>query len=117
MNYHIVLTRQCNLNCAYCHGGEQAENTEITYSLDELDSFLKHDADPQLMFYGGEPTLRVETMIELMDRFHDAWFMLQINALHLNKIPAEYVKRIHSILSSLFSKFILTPPGGILWFV
>ena len=101
MNYHIVLTRQCNLNCAYCHGGEQAENTEITYSLDELDSFLKHDADPQLMFYGGEPTLRIGTMTDMMERFSEARFMLQTNALLLQNIPIEYVKRIHSILISI----------------
>ncbi len=101
MNYHIVLTRRCNLNCIYCHGGEEKDNTEITYSLDELDSFLEQDPDPQLMFYGGEPTLRIGTMTDMMDRFSDARFMLQTNALRLQNIPIEYGKRIHSILISI----------------
>lgn len=102
MNYHIVLTRRCNLNCVYCHGGEQTEDTEIQYSLDDLADFLeKERTHTTLMFYGGEPTLRIGTMIELMNRYPDARFMLQTNALLLHKIPVEYVKRIHSILVSI----------------
>ena len=53
------------------------------------------------MLYGGEPTLRVPLITELMDHFPDARFMLQTNALLLDKIPKEYVKRFHSILVSI----------------
>ena len=102
MNYHLVLTRKCNLNCFYCHGGEETgPDTEIQYSLDELATFLEKDDDVQLMLYGGEPTLRVPLIIKLMDRFPDARFMLQTNALLLDKIPEDYVKRFHSILVSI----------------
>jgi len=102
LNYHLVLTRRCNLNCKYCHGGEETgPDTEIQYNLDELAAFLSKDDDVQLMLYGGEPTLRIPLIIELMDRFPQARFMLQTNALLLNKIPEDYAKRFHSILISI----------------
>jgi putative peptide-modifying radical SAM enzyme len=102
MNYHIILTRQCNLNCIYCHGGEDAgQNSEIQYSLDELERFLKMDDDLQLMMYGGEPTLRIPLITEMIDRFPDARFTLQTNALALNKIPVDYVHKMHSVLVSI----------------
>jgi putative peptide-modifying radical SAM enzyme len=102
MNYHLVLTRKCNLNCHYCHGGEETRpDTEIQYSIDELSKFLEKDDDIQLMLYGGEPTLRVPLIIELIDRFPKARFMLQTNGLLVNKIPRDYVKRFHSILVSI----------------
>ena len=109
MNYHLVLTRKCNLNCQYCHGGEEAgQETEIQYSLDELDAFLKKDDDLQLMLYGGEPTLRIPLITQLMDRYPQARFMLQTNALLLNHIPEDYVKRFHSILISIDGPEIVT---------
>jgi putative peptide-modifying radical SAM enzyme len=102
VNYHLVLTRRCNLNCKYCHGGEDTgPDTEIQYTLDDLETFLRKDDDVQLMLYGGEPTLRIPLIIELMDRFPQARFMLQTNALLLSKIPEVYAKRFHSILISI----------------
>jgi putative peptide-modifying radical SAM enzyme len=92
----------CNLNCVYCHGGEETgPDIEIQYSTDDLAAFLDKDKNFQLMLYGGEPTLRVPLIIELMDRFPEARFMLQTNALLLHKIPEDYAKRFHSILVSI----------------
>ena len=102
MNYHLVLTRQCNLNCVYCHGGEENENTEIQYDLNDLVGFLKKDrTNINLLLYGGEPTLRVPLIVELMDHFPKERFMLQTNGLHLDKIREAYIKRFHSILVSI----------------
>jgi len=102
LNYHLVLTRRCNLNCVYCHGGEETgPQAEVQYSLDDLATFLEQDDDVQLMFYGGEPTLRIPLMTEVMDRFPHARFMMQTNGLLLNKIPEDYAKRIHSVLVSI----------------
>ncbi len=53
------------------------------------------------MFYGGEPTLRIPLMVEVMQRFPQARFMLQTNGLLLNQIPEEYVHMFHSILVSI----------------
>ena len=102
MNYHLILTRRCNLNCQYCHGGEETgPDAEIQYSIDDLAAFFEKDDDIQIMLYGGEPTLRPKLIIELMDRFPSARFMLQTNALLINKLPIDYVKRFHSILVSI----------------
>jgi putative peptide-modifying radical SAM enzyme len=102
LNYHLVLTRRCNLNCQYCHGGEETgPDTEIQYSIDDLGTFLEKDEDIQLMLYGGEPTLRNPLIIKLMDRFPSARFFLQTNALLLNRLPEDNVKRFHSILVSI----------------
>lgn len=102
LNYHLVLTKRCNLNCQYCHGGEKTgPETEIQYSLDDLAAFLNKDDEIQLILYGGEPTLRIPLIVELMDKFTQARFMLQTNALLLNRIPEKYAKRFHSILISI----------------
>jgi len=102
LNYHLILTRRCNLNCFYCHGGEESgPDIEILYSFDDLANFLAKDTDVQLMLYGGEPTLRVPLIVQLMNRFPQARFMLQTNALLLDEIPQEYVRRFHSILVSI----------------
>jgi len=53
------------------------------------------------MLYGGEPTLRIPLIAQIMDRFPSARFQLQTNALRLSKIPEPYVKRFHSILVSI----------------
>lgn len=69
--------------------------------MDDLATFLEKDDDIQLMLYGGEPTLRPSLIIELMGRFPSARFMLQTNALLVNQIPEDCVKRFHSILVSI----------------
>jgi putative peptide-modifying radical SAM enzyme len=69
--------------------------------MDDLSAFLDKDDDIQLMLYGGEPTLRVPLITELMARFPEARFMLQTNGLLLDQIPEEDVKRFHSILVSI----------------
>jgi putative peptide-modifying radical SAM enzyme len=102
VNYHLILTRRCNLNCSYCHGGEEhGPKTEIEYTIDELASFLEKDDDVQLMLYGGEPSLRIPLIAQLMDRFENARFMLQTNALLIRQIPLDYIRRFHSILVSI----------------
>ena len=86
----------------YCHGGEETgPETEIQYNIEDLVAFLSKDSEIQLMLYGGEPTLRIPLILQLMDRFPDARFMLQTNGLLLNKIPKDYVIRFHSILVSI----------------
>lgn len=69
--------------------------------MDELENFLSKDGDVQLMLYGGEPLLRIPLLMELMDRFPSARFMLQTNGLLLHRVPEDYIHRFHSILVSI----------------
>jgi len=102
VNYHLILTRICNLNCRYCHGNEDpGSQTEVQYSLDDLAQFLKEDSDVQLMFYGGEPTLRIPLMIEIMNRFPQGTIHATDQRNSLASRSCRLLASIHSILISI----------------
>ncbi len=100
MHYHIILTKECNLNCNYCGGGSDSPPKEIRYSIADLKSFLSGDDAPVLEFYGGEPLLRIETMKKIMDAIPGR-FVIQTNGLFLDKIEPQYLEKFHSILVSI----------------
>ena len=100
MHYHIILTKECNLNCNYCGGGSDTPPKEIRYSIADLKSFLSQDSNPVIEFYGGEPLLRIETMKNIMDAI-PARFVIQTNGLLLDKIELHYLSKFHSILVSI----------------
>ncbi|MCX9012208.1 MAG: TIGR04084 family radical SAM/SPASM domain-containing protein [Candidatus Methanoperedens sp.] len=103
MHYHIILTKECNLNCSYCGGGSDSPPKEIQYSIQDLKSFISQDDAPVIEFYGGEPLLRIETMERIMDAI-PARFVIQTNGMFLDWVKPEYLKRLHSILVSLDGK-------------
>ncbi len=100
MHYHIILTKECNLNCSYCGGGSDTPPKEIQYSISDLKSFLFQDEAPVIEFYGGEPLLRIETMEKIMDAILGR-FVIQTNGLLLNRIEPHYLEKFHSILVSI----------------
>lgn len=100
MQYHVILTKECNLFCTYCGGGSDTHPREIQYPLNELASFLSRDPDPVVGFYGGEPLLRTRTMKQIMDSV-DARFVLQTNGEFLDRLEPEYLSRLHAILVSV----------------
>ncbi len=100
MHYHIILTKECNLNCNYCGGGSDTPPKEIRYSIADLKSFLSRDRNPVIEFYGGEPLLRIKTMENIM-RAIPGRFVIQTNGLLLDKIEPEYLEKFHSILVSI----------------
>ena len=100
MHYHIILTKECNLNCSYCGGGSDSPPKEIQYSVADLKSFLSEDDAPVIEFYGGEPLLRIKTMEKIMDAI-PASFIIQTNGLFLDRIEPEYLNKFHSILVSI----------------
>ncbi len=100
MHYHIILTKECNLNCNYCGGGSDTPPKEIQYSIADLKSFLSQDANPVVEFYGGEPLLRIGTMEQIMDSIAGR-FVLQTNGLFLDRIDPQYLAKFHSILVSI----------------
>ncbi|MDP2846159.1 MAG: radical SAM protein, partial [Candidatus Methanoperedens sp.] len=103
MQYHIILTKECNLNCNYCGGGSDSLPKELQYSICDLRLFLSKDDSPVLEFYGGEPLLRIETMKKIMDTIPGR-FIIQTNGLLLGKIESPYLEKFHSILVSIDGK-------------
>lgn len=104
MLYFLFLTRKCNLSCIYC-GGKTNPTTsissEITYSFSELEEFLNKDSDPIIVFYGGEPLLRISLLELIMDEIEKADFIIQTNGILLDRIDPSYLKRIKAILISI----------------
>ncbi len=100
MHYHIILTKECNLNCSYCGGGSDTPPKELQYQISDLRSFLSKDEAPVVEFYGGEPLLRIEKMKNIMDTIPGR-FVIQTNGIFLDKIEPEYLKKFNSILVSI----------------
>ena len=100
MQYHVILTKECNLLCKYCGGGSDAPPKEIQYSLADLRSFLSQDRDPVVEFYGGEPLLRAGTMRAMMDGLPGR-FVLQTNGINLDRIEPAYLSKLSTILVSV----------------
>ena len=101
MYYHLLLTQRCNLACTYCGGSrEEAEHPEVEYSVEDLRRFLAQDPEPVLVFYGGEPLLRAELLMEIMDTI-PAGYMLHTNGLLLRRLGESYLRRFRTILVSI----------------
>ncbi|HVP26265.1 MAG TPA: TIGR04084 family radical SAM/SPASM domain-containing protein [Candidatus Bathyarchaeia archaeon] len=115
MYFHLILTTQCNLQCKYCYGkscddiGTDFGDFEIDYSLPKdlsypiewLRDFCKKDPECILTFYGGEPTLCTDKIRQIIDQVPAKRFLIQTNGLFLDKLGAEYVNRLHTILVSV----------------
>jgi putative peptide-modifying radical SAM enzyme len=122
MNFYVTLTTKCNLKCSYCyekscedfgsdfHGLEidYAIPSFITYGTDVLRNFLEQDNDPVIIFYGGEPLLRMNLLKETMDAVRNARFVIQTNGLMLDKLDRNYLNRLESIFVSLDGDEALT---------
>jgi len=115
MHWHIILTERCNLKCKYCYEKSMNEfengleskweydndtpcDSEV--SIEKIKGFLAKDSEPTLIFYGGEPLVKMERMMKIMDEV-DSRFCIQTNGILLNKIPEEYLMKFSKILVSI----------------
>lgn len=73
----------------------------MDYEINLLKQFCSKDPDCVLTFYGGEPLCNIPKLKEIMDSITPKWYMMQTNAIHLDKLPSEYVNRFHTILISI----------------
>ncbi|MBQ03574.1 putative peptide-modifying radical SAM/SPASM domain-containing protein [Candidatus Bathyarchaeota archaeon] len=103
MQYHLILTEKCNLSCAYCGGTRHIEGLPLdpSYSIQELKTFILGDPEPVIGFYGGEPTLALGLMEEVMDIIPAKAFTLQTNGTLLTEISDKNLHGLHSILISI----------------
>ena len=116
MFFHVIVTDDCNLCCSYCRAkifdveddygkdpGDIDTNIpeSIAYPLDNLYKFLSKDPDPVLTFIGGEPLVRSDLVMEIMDNAPVKRYMIQTNGTLLAKLPSEYVNKFETILISV----------------
>lgn len=102
MLFILILTPRCNSNCRYCGGFEEGIMPEkIRYDLEDLLRFLRGYPELSVAFYGGEPLLEAEKMVEIMRKVRAKYFILQTNGLLLEKLKREDLKKFSTILVSL----------------
>ncbi len=103
MLYIVFLTGICNLHCKYCGGTipEEVMPHEIQYDLRDLRDFISQDNDAIIAFYGGEPLLRIDEMVEMMNILPAKRFVVQTNGFFLHRIPEKYLNRLDTILVSI----------------
>jgi putative peptide-modifying radical SAM enzyme len=75
--------------------------SEISYDIGLLRRFCEKDSELVLIFYGGEPMLRIEKIKQIMDVVRARRFVIQTNGLHLNRLEPEYLNRLCSIFVSI----------------
>lgn len=116
MFFHLIVTDDCNLCCSYCrakmfeeedpagHSPGTIDETiceNLNFPLADLYTFLEKDKDAVLTFIGGEPLLRTDKIMEIMDHAPIKRFMLQTNGTLLAKLPTEYTNQFETILISI----------------
>lgn len=118
MYWHIILTEKCDSRCKYCFEKSMQEfdnglenkfkfdfnvpcDTEVNTA--KLKEFIMKDEKAVVVFYGGEPLLKIDKIKEIMDAFENTHvrFCMQTNAKLIDKLPKEYMNRFSKILVSL----------------
>ncbi len=113
MHYHILLTEECNSQCRYCYEKSFKEfdnglnkkfkfcfSSEKEFDIKKLKDFILSDPNAVIIFYGGEPLLRIDLIKKIIDEI-DVPFRMQTNGKLLNGLPLKYLKKIDKILVSL----------------
>src|SRR4030065_1782285 len=103
----LLTTLTCNLKCTYCSlgvGDMVGSQGKVSYTADELDAFLrKHLSEHEVYvtFYGGEPTLNLGFIREIMARYPTFRFQLQTNGTLLDNLPDNVLANLSNILLSI----------------
>jgi len=113
MHYHILLTEECNSRCRYCYEKSFKEfdngldkkfkfcfSSKKKFDIKKFKDFILSDPSPVIIFYGGEPLLRIDLIKKIIEEI-DIPFRMQTNGKLLNELPMKYLKRIDKILISL----------------
>jgi len=115
MQYYVTLTTDCNLQCKYCYEkccndiGTDLGEFEIDYSVPssigydiaELKRFCARDPGSTIIFYGGEPLLRIDLLEQIMREVDAGKFMMQTNGILLDKLSSESLRNMDTILVSV----------------
>lgn len=103
----LLTTLTCNLKCTYCSlgvGDMVGSQGKVSYTPDVLDAFIrKHLSEHEIYvtFYGGEPTLNLDFIEEIMERYPTFRFQLQTNGTLLDNLPDRVLSNLSNILLSI----------------
>lgn len=101
----LFTTLRCNLKCTYCSESSVLNSQgKVSYSLDALENFIRTHLDEHekyVTFYGGEPTLNVGFIEEVMQRFPNFRYQLQTNGTLLHRLPDHILARLSNVLVSI----------------
>lgn len=74
------------------------ESSEV--DIKSLKNFINKDENAVIIFYGGEPLLEIQKIIDIIDNI-DVPYRMQTNGKLLDKIPSQYINKIGKILVSI----------------
>ncbi|WP_435627949.1 radical SAM protein [Candidatus Ferrigenium straubiae] len=103
----LLTTLTCNLKCSYCSlgvGDMVGSQGKVSYDVDTLDAFIKKHLSKHevyVTFYGGEPTLNLDFIEEIMERYPTFRFQLQTNGTLLDNLPDHVLSNLSNILISI----------------
>ncbi|MBI4192139.1 MAG: radical SAM protein [Betaproteobacteria bacterium] len=103
----LFTTLKCNLKCSYCSlgvGKILRSQKHATYSAEQLETFISthlDDKEVYITLYGGEPTLNIRFVLDLMDRLPNCRFNMQTNGTLLHRVPNKILARLSNIMISV----------------
>jgi uncharacterized protein len=102
---NLFTTLSCNLKCTYCsESAVVGSQGKVSYSPDALDTFIRthlSEHEVYVTFYGGEPTLNVEFIQQMMQRYPNYRYQLQTNGTLLHRLPDSVLARLSNVLVSV----------------
>jgi len=115
VQYYLTLTSECNLRCKYCYEKccndfgvdlgpldiDYSVSSSVKYDIVDLERFLAKDPEPSVVFYGGEPLLRIDLLNGIIRTIPVKKFILQTNGILLPRLDSEYVNKLDTILVSV----------------
>lgn len=117
IEYFIFVSNDCNLGCSYCsvltNIALQKFPKEPDYKLDALVTFISNQQTLtnsnsfDVYFFGGEPTLNIQYIIELINALEERFtgynirFILHTNGLKLMELPFEIFSKLFLIIISI----------------
>lgn len=103
----LTLTHDCNLRCTYCGSAENYDiedlaphPKDLSFNFNQIAKF-KEVKDLILCFYGGEPLLKKNLILEAMKMLPNATYVLQTNATMLQQFGMQNVMKMDTILTSI----------------
>lgn len=101
----LFTTLRCNLKCTYCSESSVVNSQgKVSYSMEALDNFIRthlNEHEKYVTFYGGEPTLNVDFIDQVMQRYPHFRYQLQTNGTLLHRLPDHILARLSNVLVSV----------------